>query len=183
MSLHHQNWMDWIWNQSSSKWTQEQAEATIVLMAIFYFHKNSMNFFFFFLDHRMQETSLLGEIHQMEALSQGISESINVAQMGSGITLYQLSSHSWQPWRPSQPAFHWCFISYRNCISEHVLKGNVVSLSPQGPRQHWMNQFVVSHGPSFIQAQFPLQLILSWRSLWKDYEHSTLLNHKNSAHP
>ena len=25
----------------------------------------------------MQETSLLGEIHQMEALSQGISESIN----------------------------------------------------------------------------------------------------------
>ena len=42
----------------------------------------------------MQETSLLGEIHQMEALSHGISESINVAQMGSGITLYQLSSHS-----------------------------------------------------------------------------------------
>ena len=42
----------------------------------------------------MQETSLLGEIHQTEALSQGISESINAAQMGSGITLYQLSSHS-----------------------------------------------------------------------------------------
>ena len=139
--------------------------------------QHEFSFFFFFWSKyaSMQETSLLGEIHQMEALSHWISESINVAQMGSGITLYQLSSHSWQPWRPSQPEFHWYFISYRNCISEHVLKGNVMSLSPQGPRQHRMNQLVVH--PS--SKQFPLQLIHSWRSLGKEYEHSTLLNHKN----
>lgn len=33
----------------------------------------------------MQATLLLREIHQMEVLSQGISESINVAQTGSGV--------------------------------------------------------------------------------------------------
>lgn len=135
MSLHHQNWMDWIWNQSSSKWTQEQAEVTIMLMAIFYFHKNSMNFFFFF-DHKMNHCKkLLPWRNSPDGSSFPRNfRLINVAQMGSGITLYQLSSHSWQPWRPSQPEFHRYFISYRNCISEHVLEGKCHELISPGAK-------------------------------------------------
>lgn len=52
--------------------------------------------FFFFSDakHVSARKLLSLEIHQMEALFEGISKSINVAQTGSGVTLYRLSSRS-----------------------------------------------------------------------------------------
>lgn len=111
----------------------------------------------------MHETSLLREIHQMEALFEGISISINVAHTGSGVTLCRLSSHSWWSLRLSRPEFHWYFISYRNCISEHVLKKNVRSFSFQGPRGQSKNQ-LTTHVTSLIQGRFPLQPACSWRS-------------------
>lgn len=123
-------------------------------------------FFFRCKMHKCKKLLSLEKFHQMEALFEGISKSINVAQTGSGVTLYRLSSHSWRPLRPSQPEFQWYFISYRNCISEHVLKENVMSLSFQGPRQQSKNQ-LMTHVISLIQAHFPLQSPGCWRGLGK----------------
>lgn len=127
-----------------------------MLTAMLYLLKNSMKNFFFRCKTCKCKKLLSLEIHQMEALFEGISKSINVAQTGSGVTLYRLSSRSWWPLRPSLPEFQWYFISYRNCISECVLKENVMSLSFQGPRQQSKNQ-LMTHVISLIQAHFLLQ--------------------------
>ena len=107
-------------------------------MTILYLPKNSMwIFFFFWLHHRMHKSKKLLSLHKFSRWKLFSKESQNLhrAQTGSGMTLYQLSSHSWQPLKPSQPEWPWYFIRYRNCISEQVLQGNVMSLSFQGPRE------------------------------------------------
>lgn len=135
MSLHHQNWMDWmepklIKMNTRAGWSNYYADGN------FLFSQEQHEFFFFF-DHKMHHCKNFSPWRNSPdgssfprnfRLYQCSTDGVRHNPVSTVITfLTALKAQSAQ-------SFHRYFISYRNCISEHVWREMSWAYLPQGAK-------------------------------------------------